>query len=413
VKRIYKLVWWPDQGYFNLTWPRFLTTLFDSAKMNRIFEIIFYRRYYDDADPNKLRDLAQWPNRHEFEMYVRRDLASEIWDLNVTPVTQPQDSLGALLAAREMDMTAIGQYAGVYDEKPLLQPRTLAVAPDGRRVIADTGNNRIVVLAPDGTLVQTFGSECRLNEGAAGGCVDPDGSGPRALGDGQFYEPWGVAVDDEGRIYVADTWNGRIQVFDANGEFLRSWGFFGSTNGELGDPYALFGPRGLAIDNAGNLLVADTGNKRIITFTPDGTLVNQVGGGGVILGRFEEPVGIAVDAADGSIYVADAWNQRIQKLDAALQPLAEWPVPGWESREIFHKPYLAVAANGDVYASDPQQYRIMVYDRNGQLKAAFGDFGPEMNRFGLPVGVAYDPANNQVLVADSDNNRVMVFPAVP
>src|SRR5690606_29863902 len=110
-----------------------------------------------------------------------------------------------------------------------------------------------------------------------------------ALGDGQFNEPWGVAVDGEGQIYVADTWNGRIQVFAPDGTFLRKWGYFNTTNGELGDPLALFGPRGLAVDLNGNLLVADTGNKRILLFTPTGELVQQVGGGGVALGRFEEP----------------------------------------------------------------------------------------------------------------------------
>ena len=76
VKRTYGLVWWPDQGYFGLTWDRFISTLRDREKMKRIFDILFYRRYADDQDPTKERDLTQWPNRHDFEMYVRRDLAS-------------------------------------------------------------------------------------------------------------------------------------------------------------------------------------------------------------------------------------------------------------------------------------------------------------------------------------------------
>ena len=90
--------------------------------------------------------------------------------------------------------------------------------------------------------------------------------------------------------------------------------------------------------------MADTGNKRILQFSPTGELIKQVGGGGVVLGRFEEPVDIAVDPNNGDVFVADAWNRRIQKLDSALQPLEEWPVPGWESREIYDKPYLTVAA---------------------------------------------------------------------
>ena len=105
-------------------------------------------------------------------------------------------------------------------------------------------------------------------------------SGPLILGDGQFNQPWGVAADANGNIFVADTWNGRIQVFDKAGKFLRKWGVFNTTNGELGDANVLFGPRGIAITPDGGVLVADTGNKRIIKYTADGQLVNQIGGGG-------------------------------------------------------------------------------------------------------------------------------------
>ncbi len=106
----------------------------------------------------------------------------------------------------------------------LLNPRALAVGPDGRRYIADTDNHRVVVLGPNGEFVSAFGSYCQLGEGEAGGCVDPDGSGPGELGDGQFYEPWGIAVDADGTIYVADTWNGRIQALDSDGKSAAQMG---------------------------------------------------------------------------------------------------------------------------------------------------------------------------------------------
>jgi len=175
----------------------------------------------------------------------------------------------------------------------------------------------------------------------------------------------------------------------------------------------MFGPRGLDVDSAGNVLVADTGNKRILRFTPEGESVSQVGGGGVILGRFEEPTSVSVDPASGAVFVADNWNRRIQKLDADLTPLAEWPVPGWQSREIYHKPFVAASANGDVYVTDPESYRVIVYDGSGQLKATFGDYGTEADRFGLPNGIAVDEVAGTILIADADNNRVMVMPLVP
>lgn len=414
VKRTYRLIWWPDMGYFNLTFRDVLRGVIDPVQRRRNWEIFFYRRYRDVTPEGTLgseRNLSAWPHRHEFEMWVRRDLAAQIWDLGVAPMTTPVDQLEAVARANEIDLSATTIYSGIYGDAPLLNSRVVAVGPNGERVIGDTGNNRIVILDAAGNFVRAFGSTCNLADGS--GCVDPDGGGPLENGDGQFNEPWGVAVAPHGEIFVADTWNGRIQVFDSNGTFLRKWGYFNTTNGELGDAMALFGPRGIAIDLAGNVLVADTGNKRILQYDANGTLIQQVGGGGVVGGRFEEPTGVAVSPVDGSIWVADTWNRRIQQLAPDLSFLAEFPVPSWDSRDIYMKPYLTVAANGDVYVSDPQYYRVFVYSSAGQLKASFGSFGTEPNRFGLPVGLAADLAGSSILVADAANNRVMAFPLVP
>ena len=413
IKRSYRQVWWPDMDYFNMTWARLGNAITDPQQRDRIWNILFHRRYKNKDDLSQWVNMANWPHQHGFELWVRRDLAAQIWDLGVTPVTDAGNSVEALARAREIDLTAFGLYNATYAEQALITPRTLAIAPDGARVIADTGNNRVVVLDRDGNFLRSFGSQCKLSEQDTPGCQDLDGDGPLALGDGQFNEPWGIAVDPQGQIYVADTWNGRIQVFDAAGQFVRKWGFFSTTNGELGDANALFGPRGIAINLSGNLLVADTGNKRILEYTPTGELVRQIGGGGVVGGRFEEPTGVAVSPIDGSVFVADAWNRRIQKLSPTLDFVAEWPVPSWDNHDIYMKPYIAVASNGDVYVTDPQFFRVFVYSGDGELRSAFGNFGTEANRFGLPNGIAIDLAANAVLIADASNNRVMAFPAAP
>ncbi|MBV7329522.1 TIGR03663 family protein [Chloroflexi bacterium TSY] len=407
VKRTYRLVWWPDQGYFNLTWERFWNGLTNPETLERIFQVAFYRRHRDDNDLSKWRDLTQWPNRHEFEMYIRRDVLAESSG-GGAEVTLPDP-------IDEIDHMALIVYDGIYDGVGLVTPRAIAAGPGGLRVIADSGNHRLVLVDREGNLIRTIGGFCNLADPGASECVDPDGDGPLALGDGQFYEPWGVAVGEDGTIFVADTWNGRIQVLNANGSFRHKWGQFNSTNGELGDAYTMFGPRGIDVDLSGNLLVADTGNKRILHFTEEGEFINQVGGGGVILGRFEEPVDVAVDPNDSSIYVADAWNRRIQKLTPSLESIAEWPVRGWESQLIYHKPYVAVASNGDVYATDPEFYRTFVFSNNnaGKARLSFGNYGAEYNRFALPTGIDIDHEDEMVLIADPDNNRVMGFPLVP
>ncbi|HXF62192.1 MAG TPA: flippase activity-associated protein Agl23, partial [Caldilineaceae bacterium] len=131
VKRTYRLVWWPDQGYFNLTWQRFIDTLRDPERMKRIFDIVFYRRYADDTDPNKERDLTKWPNRHDFEMWVHRDIAAQIWDLSVTPLASIGNAQEEMIRLRSIDLAATTMYGGQYGSLPLLAPRAAAVGPDG------------------------------------------------------------------------------------------------------------------------------------------------------------------------------------------------------------------------------------------------------------------------------------------
>ena len=199
----------------------------------------------------------------------------------------------------------------------------------------------------------------------------------------------------------------------ADGTYLRKWGYFGSAGPEITDPYALFGPRGLAVDNQGNLLVADTGNKRIVRYTPSGQFLDQVGGGGVVAGRFEEPTALQLDGQTGFVFVADTWNRRVQVLSADLDPLADWPVPGWDSQQIFHKPFLTRSGNGDVYITDPANFRVIVLSPLGEVKASFGRYGTEFNRFGLPNGIAYDPVTDLILVADADNDRIVGYSPLP
>jgi len=173
----------------------------------------------------------------------------------------------------------------------------------------------------------------------------------------------------------------------------------------------MWGPRAIAFDARGNVYVTDTGNKRVQEFDPEGNFIAQWGGGGVIEGYMDEPVGIATDA-QGNFYVADTWNRRVQKFDAAFGYLKEWAISGWESQSIVNKPYVAVDRQANlVYVTDPEGYRVLVFDTEGTFRATFGQYGNDNKSFALPNGVAVDGQGN-VYVADADNHRILIFARV-
>ena len=411
VSQSYRLVWWPEESYKGewdeeagenrLTLAQMWGALTEPERRSRLWQIFFFRNHPD-------RTLTEWPHRREFRMYVAKDIADVVWDPSDIPVAASAPGAPTFDYA-EIERSAVGVYSGLYADLPLIVPRAVTVGTDGRRYILDTGNNRVVVLNQDGAFALAFGSTCFLDDVENSGCTDPDDGGPLEVGDGQFREPWGIAVAADGTTFVADTWNGRIQAFDSGGNFLRKWGYFGAVTEDSRDPFVFFGPRGLAMLPSGNLLVADTGNKRIVEFTAGGEYVRQVGGGGVLLGRFDEPVDVAVHPPTGNILVSDVWNRRIQVLSADLDPLAEWLMPTWDSQDIWDKPYLTAAADGTIYATDPQFAQVFVISESGVVKSSFGRFGSELNRFARPTGITIDPLTGDLLIADAENNRILIF----
>jgi len=221
-----------------------------------------------------------------------------------------------------------------------------------------------------------------------------------------------VAVGADGSVYVSDTWNHRVQKFDANGTFVKMWGIFGQ--GET--PDAFWGPRAIVVDSQGRLYVADTGNKRIVVFDANGTSLNTIGTSGSDPGQFDEPVGLAV-TKDGNVYVADTWNQRIQQFayNSAANMygfVRQWTISGWFGQSIDNKPFMALDPKGRLYVTDPEGYRVLVFDQQGKFLTTWGDFGNDNTTFGLASALAID-ATGKMVVTDAGNHRVLQFPALP
>jgi DNA-binding beta-propeller fold protein YncE len=133
-------------------------------------------------------------------------------------------------------------------------------------------------------------------------------------GEGQFNYPQGLAVDTVGNVYVADTFNHRIQVFSGEGIFLGQWGGLGTGEGQFNYP------QGITVDTMGNVYVADTINNRIKVFSSEGNFLVQWGDTGTGEGQFNYPYDIAVDEVGGVAYVADTLNDRIQAFEAYGEP---------------------------------------------------------------------------------------------
>ena len=379
----YRLVWWPIESYKNMSLQGIWDTFRGPDGRADLWDIVFYRKHKSP--------FSSWPYVHRFYMYVRKDVESQLWDrgggqfvsdeqfLEMDPYAKGYKELNAILTWGQQG-TEPGQFT---------DPRGIAVDAEGNVYVADGGNHRIQKFDNGGKSLMEFGSE---------------GSAP-----GQFQEPWGVAVDADGNIYVADTWNHRVSKFDPEGEFLLQWGAFVDTQGVLSDEQTavFWGPRSIAFDGNGDLYVSDTGNKRVQVFDTEGNFLRQVGGVGVLEGQFEEPVGLAIDK-DDNLYVADIWNQRIQKFDSDLKYLTQWDVDGWESQSVVNKPYLAVDDRGRVYVTDPENYRMLVFDDEGEFLQTFGQFGIDVASFNLPIGVAVDKDGN-FFISDSGNQRIMKF----
>jgi uncharacterized protein (TIGR03663 family) len=399
-RRQYRLLWWPPSRFTEFDARDLWRVLADGALRRQVWQYVAHRRV-----PASFHD--EWPQRRDFYVHFKRDLVLRAWGLDPGEADLA-DTGGAAIAVDELRVDPLAVHAGPYYGDPLRVPAQIAVGEDGDRFVADSGNDRIVVLSGDGTLERILDTACGAKNGRP--CLDPDGAGPLPVESGKLEEPWGVAALPDGRIVVADTWNGRLLTFDREGRPLASWG-----RPEIGGapPVAanrLYGPRSIVYrEETGELLLGDTGHHRIVALSGDDSEA-VIGGPGITDGRFQEPVGVAIDSADGSVLIADTWNRRIQRLAADLTFRTEWPVPGWEGRGAFNKPYLAVDGRGFVYASDPERSRILIFDREGRVEGAMVAAGWRRDPAATPIGVAVDSSAKTLLVTDAALGRLWVLP---
>jgi DNA-binding beta-propeller fold protein YncE len=227
------------------------------------------------------------------------------------------------------DARSVG-FIGESGVGKLAKPVGVAVDDNGTAFVADATLKRVFGYAPDGSLAIAIGHDGEL-QNPSGLAIDrqrrqlyvadakkhqvlcyssADGSFIRAIGKrgvehGEFNFPTNLTVDRNGQLYVADTLNFRIQIFDAAGAFVKSIGSQGDGPGQLNRA------KGVGVDSEGHIYIADTSFNNFQIFDADGTILLHVGSTGIRPGEFLLPAGLFVDDTD-RIYVADQGNARVQ-----------------------------------------------------------------------------------------------------
>jgi hypothetical protein len=226
--------------------------------------------------------------------------------------------------------------------------------------------------------------------------------GTKGTGNGQFVDATGLGIDGQGSVYVADSSNYRIQKFDAGGQLLTMWGSRGAGPGQFTTPHDV------AVDAAGNVWVADYGNTRLQRFTTTGGIPTD-GKTTIITGLDSQPDTVAVDGT-GNVFVTEFFANKVRRYDAA----SNWGAgPIWGGTGTgagqFNRPHgVAASPDGSVYVGDRDNYRVQRFDTSGKFLNGWGSNGTGPGQFRQAVGAAVDLDCN-AWIADSDAHRLQKF----
>jgi DNA-binding beta-propeller fold protein YncE len=293
---------------------------------------------------------------------------------------------------------------GTGSQPTFSRPLGAAFGPDGRIYVSDTGNNRIVAFSASGRYLFEFGGL---------GVVKPAPGVDPTWAEGRLNFPAGIDVDENGDVYVADFRNDQIQVFDAQGTFLR----------RFPDPAAVVG-KGSSGQEGTGIAVTDvavhkgkvyaTDSYQVVVFSDRGALLNQFGRPGSGPGQLDRPNGIEV-GPNGTIYVSDSNNNRIVAFgpDGGMLWTSGEPIDQIEGRidYTFALPRgIAYGEDLGLLVVDAFEFSIVQLTTGGTVVAHYGQRGTEPAQLNFPNGI--DVRGTRMLVADKENNRVQLLELV-
>ena len=226
--------------------------------------------------------------------------------------------------------------------------------------------------------------------------------GRTGQGAGEFRTPLGIAIDEEGRIYIADAGNNRVQVVDDAGNYIIEFGSRGWQTGEFDHPTDI----ALSFQRRYRLYVADTGNNRVqyCNFVDRIFYPLSESADDVLLDR---PEGIGI-GRNGEVYVVDTGNHRWIEFNVAGVPVVARGSFGSGSEQLWNPTDLDVDAHGNVYIVDTGNHLIKKYDFSGNPIDVWGGEGDALGQLQEPKCITLDEWN-YLYVTDSGNRRIQVF----
>lgn len=268
---------------------------------------------------------------------------------------------------------------------PMNQPADIYSNSKGNVYVTDALNARVHCFDSNGKRVFTFGTSVK-------GAAD-------RYEDGAFKQPFTIFVDGKDQVYVSDIARHDIQVFTADGKFVRKIAV------KMEDGMEPLRANGLCPLDDNRMVISDTGNHRILTIDMDGNILSSLGKRGGEPGEFTFPGEIERSPA-GELFVVDVINNRVQVFDLNCSFLREFGETG-QGPGMFGRPGgLAIAPDGRVWVSDGMADMIQSFTPEGEVKSILGSIQDDW-QFAAPRGIHF--VGDRLYVVDRLENKVLVF----